>query len=150
MPFRSMDSAPFSLLGSVVDAEAALFPFTIAGMVTSKIPFLRSSRGLEGKPICEVLLMAERLSLRPSDRLILRPGALIEGAFGSFPSVSAVFLRALDSSAAVSAPAYEVYDKFFYYLLSSKFIPFLFRELILVFFSDCRNGGICLVTIGGV
>ena len=133
-----MDSAPSSLLGSVVDADAALFPFTMVGMVTSKTPFLRSSRGLVGKPICEALLMAERLSLRPSDRLILRPAALIEGAFGSLPSVSAVFLRAraLDSSAAVSAPAYEVYDKFFYYLLSSKFIPFLFRELILVFFSD--------------
>ena len=132
-----MDSAPSSLLGSVVDADAALFPFTMVGMVTSKTPFLRSSRGLVGKPICEALLMAERLSLRPSDRLILRPAALIEGgAFGSLPSVSAVFLRALDSSAAVSAPAYEVYDKFFYYLLSSKFIPFLFRELMLVFFSD--------------
>ena len=132
-----MESAPSSLLGSVVDADAALFPFTMVGMVTSKTPFLRSSRGLEGTPICEALLMAERLSLRPSDRLILRPAALIEGgAFGSLPSVSAVFLRALDSSAAVSAPAYEVYDKFFYYLLSSKFIPFLLRELILVFFSD--------------
>ena len=138
MPFRSMDSAPFSLSGSVVDADAALFSLTMVGMVTSKTPFLRSSRGLEGKPICEALLMAERLSLRPSDRLILRPAAPIEGAFGSLPSVSAVFLRAwaLDSSAAVSAPAYEVYDKFFYYLLSSKFIPFLFRELMLVFFSD--------------
>lgn len=95
--------------------------------------------------------MADRLSLRPSDRLSRRPKP-VEGAFGKLASVSAVFLRAyaLASSAAESAPIYDFYDKFFYYLLSSKFIPFLFRELVLVFFSDYRNDGTCLATNGGV